>query len=141
MAHKISILIGLFLMSAEMWALGIPQWVKHLPSANNNTYYYRTTKAEGMAYEEAYAKAFSMAILESQWKLGVKVNKSNDSKSIEQTISSDVNVRTSGMNLPINKVCEYEQTSPTGGVILYILWQVASDAQTDPQFENFLNCE
>ena len=109
------------------WALGEPSWVKHLPKPNNDTYYYRVTKAEGKTYEEAYTKAFSMAILESQWKLGVKVNKSDNVQTIEETITSDLSLRSSNMNLPLNKVCEYEKASSniSNGVVLYILWQVA----------------
>ena len=109
-------------MPAFGWALGMPEWVTHLPQPGNNTYYYRVTKAEGSTYEQAYVKAFSTAILESQWKLGVKVSKSDDQKTIEQTLQQNLNLQSSAMNLPINKVCEYEQASPNGGIILYCLW-------------------
>lgn len=125
------------------WALGEPSWVKHLPKPNNDTYYYRVTKAEGRSYEEAYTKAFSMAILESQWKLGVKVNKSDNVQTIEETITSDLSLRSSNMNLPLNKVCEYEKASSniSNGVVLYILWQVARYGNVKVEFEEYLNCE
>ena len=125
------------------WALGEPSWVKHLPKPNNDTYYYRVTKAEGKTYEEAYTKAFSMAILESQWKLGVKVNKSDNVQTIEETIASDLSLRSSNMNLPLNKVCEYEKASSniSNGVVLYILWQVARYGNVKVEFEEYLNCE
>ena len=139
--RKLVIVIGLFLMPAFVWALGIPNWVKHMPSSGNDTYYYRVTKAEGKTYEEAYKKAFSMAILESQWKLGVKVSKSDDAKSIEKTLEQDLNLRTTAMNLPMNKVCEYEQASPNGGIILYCLWQVACYGNAKAEFDNYLDCE
>ena len=130
-----------FLMPAFGWALGMPKWVKHLPKADNETYYYRVTKAEGKDYEDAYKKAFSMAILESQWKLGVKVTKSDDVKTIEQTLQQDLNLRTTAMNLPMNKVCEYEQAGSEGGIVLYCLWQVACYGNVKAEFENFLDCE
>lgn len=139
--YKLILVISLFLMPAFGWALGMPKWVKHLPQAGNDTYYYRITKAEGTNYEEAYKKAFSMAILESQWKIGVKVSKSDDAKTIEQTLQQDLNLRTSAMNLPMNKVCEYEQASPNGGIILYCLWQVACYGNVKAEFENYLDCE
>ena len=125
------------------WALGEPSWVKHLPKPNNDTYYYRVTKAEGKTYEEAYTKAFSMAILESQWKLGVKVNKSDNVQTIEETITSDLSLRSSNMNLPLNKVCEYEKASSniSNCVVLYILWQVARYGNVKVEFEEYLNCE
>lgn len=129
------------LMPAFGWALGMPKWVKHLPQASNDTYYYRVTKAEGHSYEEAYTKAFSMAILESQWKLGVKVTKTDDVQTIEQTISSDLNLKGNNMILPMNKVCEYEVASPNGGTILYCLWQVACYGNVKANFEPFLDCE
>ena len=131
------------LSPAFAWALGEPSWVKHVPKPNNDTYYYRVTKAEGQTYEEAYTKAFSMAILESQWKLGVKVNNSDNLQPIEETLTSDLNLRNSGMNLPINKVCEYEKASPniSNGVVLYILWQVARYGNVEVEFEEYLNCE
>lgn len=130
-----------FLMPIQLWALGMPQWVNHLPKATNDTYYYRITKAEAQTYEEAYVRAFSMAILESQWKMGVKVSKGSDYQSIENTVKNDLNVQTQGMNLPMNKVCEYEKTSPTGGVILYVLWQVACYGNQKTFFEDYLDCE
>ena len=138
-----SILLSLltFLMPTFGWALGMPKWVKHLPQAGNATYYYRVTKADAQTYEAAYIKAFSMAILESQWKLGVKVSKTDDIQTIEQTVTSDLNLKSSNMNLPMNKVCEYEQASPNGGVILYCLWQVASYGNVKAEFENYLDCE
>lgn len=138
-----SILLSLltFLMPTFGWALGMPKWVKHLPQAGNATYYYRVTKADAKTYEAAYIKAFSMAILESQWKLGVKVSKTDDIQTIEQTVTSDLNLKSSNMNLPMNKVCEYEQASPSGGVILYCLWQVASYGNVKAEFENYLDCE
>ena len=125
------------------WALGEPSWVKHLPKPNNDTYYYRVTKAEGKTYEQAYTKPFSMAILESQWKLGVKVNKSDNVQTIEETIASDLSLRSSNMNLPLNKVCEYEKASSniSNGVVLYILWQVARYGNVKVEFEEYLNCE
>lgn len=129
------------LMPAFGWALGMPKWVKHLPGAGNGTYYYRVTKAEGKDYEQAYVKAFSMAILESQWKLGVKVSKTDDAQTIEQSLQQELTLKSSNMNLPMNKVCEYEQASPNGGVILYCLWQVATYGNVKAEFENYLDCE
>ena len=127
----------------------VHQWVgvrnallgKKIPQAGNETYYYRVTKAEGKEYDDAYIKAFSMAILESQWKIGVKVSKENDAKTIEQSLKQDLTLQTTTINLPINKVCEYEQASPNGGIILYCLWQVASYGNVKAEFESYLNCE
>lgn len=144
MKHHFLIAFMIALLSPSfVWALGEPSWVKHLPKPNNDTYYYRVTKAEGATYEEAYTKAFSMAILESQWKIGVKVNKSENTQTIEETITSDLNLRGSNMNLPLNKVCEYEKASPniSNGVVLYCLWQVACYGNVRVEFDEYLDCE
>lgn len=141
MFRRILICCILFLTSICGWALGTPSWVKRIPHSSNESYYYRVTKAEGGTYEEAYTKAFSMAILESQWKLGVKVSKQDNAKTIEESLNQDLTLKSSTMNLPMNKVCEYEQASPNGGIILYCLWQVASYGNVKPNFENYLDCE
>lgn len=144
MKIRIVIITIMVLLSPTIaWAIGEPVWLKHLPKPNNDTYYYRVTKAEGHTYEEAYTKAFSMAILESQWKIGVKVNKSDNLQTIEETITSDLNLKSSNMNLPLNKVCEYEKASPNiaNGVVLYILWQVARYGNVKTEFEDYLDCE
>lgn len=144
MKIRIVIITIMVLLSPTIaWAIGEPVWLKHLPKPNNDTYYYRVTKAEGHTYEEAYTKAFSMAILESQWKIGVKVNKSSNLQTIEETITSDLNLQSSNMILPLNKVCEYEKASPNiaNGVVLYILWQVARYGNVKTEFEDYLDCE
>ena len=58
-SKKLLITILVFLMPAYGWALGIPKWVKHLPKAGNDTYYYRVTKAEGSTYDDSYVTALS----------------------------------------------------------------------------------
>lgn len=144
MKIRIVIITIMVLLSPTIaWAIGEPVWLKHLPKPNNDTYYYRVTKAEGHTYEEAYTKAFSMAILESQWKIGVKVNKLDNLQTIEETITSDLNLQSSNMILPLNKVCEYEKASPNiaNGVVLYILWQVARYGNVKTEFEDYLDCE
>lgn len=144
MKIRIVIITIMVLLSPTItWAIGEPVWLKHLPKPNNDTYYYRVTKTEGQTYEEAYTKAFSMAILESQWKIGVKVNKSSNLQTIEETITSDLNLQSSNMILPLNKVCEYEKASPNiaNGVVLYILWQVARYGNVKTEFEDYLDCE
>lgn len=144
MKIRIVIITIMVLLSPTIaWAIGEPVWLKHLPKPNNDTYYYRVTKAEGQTYEEAYTKAFSMAILESQWKIGVKVNKSDNLQTIEETITSDLNLQSSNMILPLNKVCEYEKASPNiaNGVVLYILWQVARYGNVKTEFEDYSDCE
>lgn len=120
-----------------------PYWVKNIPTPKSGNFYYRVTIAEGKTYKDAYAEAFTMAIYESYSKLvgiGVKINSDEETikDGVMQAISSDVGY----MQLPINKVCEYEEKMRTSSKIrLYVLWQVANSALIDPQFEFFNKCE
>lgn len=134
------ILLCTLLSAGKLLAIGVPYWVGQLPKSQNKTYYYRVTKAEGKTYEEAYTKAFSMAILESSWKLGVIVDPTATEQTIEQTITSSLNIQNDVLVLPLNKVCEYEMK--TGNKItLYVLWQVARYGNVEPRFEDFTECE
>ncbi|MBQ0081812.1 MAG: hypothetical protein KBT41_00805 [bacterium] len=100
------------------------------------------TIGEGENYDKAYAKAFARAIMESSWKLGVEVKTTDDLQTIENNITSNVEVVSSRMTLPMNKVCEYiEPLSGRMGVRIYILWQVARQGNIAPDFDEFLNCE
>lgn len=106
-----------------------PSWTTQLPSSIGKPFYYRTTSAEGANYDEAYSKAFAKAIEESAWKMGVAV------KDGTQIVGQS-------MRIPMNKVCEYEEKL-TGrvGVRVYLLWQVARNGISDPDFEEFNNCK
>lgn len=134
-------LFCLFCLSG-LHAQGIaPYWILKPPVSESDYYYYRVTSAEGKTYNDAYAKAFSMAILESQWKLGVKVQKSDDLDSLENNIIRSINVESVNMKLPLNKVCEYsEPLNTSNGIRLFILWQVARYGNVEPRFEDFNKC-
>ena len=117
-----------------------PQWITQKPSEAEN-YYYRVTMSEAKTYKDAYAEAFAMAILESSWRLGVAVSKTNDFNAIKDDVMDNIEVKSMNMKLPMNKVCEYEEKSTTSSNIrLYILWQVAKYGNKDPKFEEFNNC-
>lgn len=130
----------LVLLIQSIYAL--PAWINRVPSSNSETFYYRVTQAEGKDYNEAYTKAFAMAVLESQWKLGVRVHKNDNFEEIQNNISNSINVEIKNMNLPINKVCEYEKNMGSSNKIrLYVLWQVARYGNEEPNFEEFTNCD
>ncbi len=137
------IVAGLFAMHVVYAQIATtPYWVTKVPKSDTENYYYRVTTAEGKTYNEAYTKAFSFAILESQWKLGVKVKKTGDVNQIEQGLTQSINVQSQNMNLPLNKVCEYiEPLYTSKGVRLYVLWQVARYGNVDPKFKDFTECE
>lgn len=120
-----------------------PSWTRHLPIPKSGNFYYRVTIAEGRNYKDAYAEAFAMAVYESYSKLsGIAVNIGSDQKSIKEGVVTAISSDPGQMRLPINKVCEYQERSITsGGIRLYVLWQVANNALDDPKFENFNKCD
>lgn len=129
-------------LSLHAQAIATPYWITKPPLSKSDDYYYRVTSAEGKTYNDAYVKAFSMAILESQWKLGVKVQKVNNIDTIEQDITKSINVESVNMKLPLNKVCEYvEPLYTSNGIRIYILWQVARYGNVDPKFDDFNDCD
>lgn len=124
----------------------MPQWVTNIPSANpTNHYYYRVTIGEGATYDKAYANAFAKAVMEAKWKLGVRVDVSDDMSALEQNITSAINVQNQSMEIPMNKVCdyweEYYPSSSKKNIRLYVLWQIASDGRVYPKFEEYTNCQ
>lgn len=124
----------------------MPQWVSQLPTSNpQKHFYYRVTIGEGATYDKAYANAFAKAIMEAKWKLGVRVNMSDDMAALEGQVSDAVNVQEQYMEIPINKVCDYwEEFRPvasTKQIRLYVLWQIADDGRFEPRFEDFTNCQ
>ena len=119
----------------------MPYWVNSLPKPENGTYYFRVTHAEELTYEKAYVKAFSMAILESSWKMGLPVDAKNDIATIEKGVDDNLSIRSHQSNIALNKVCEYQYRSEsTNKIVLYVLWQVAAAGNIEPQFEEFNKC-
>ena len=117
-----------------------PDWITRIPkpSEKNKTIYYRVTIGEGVDYNKAYANAFAKAILESSWKLGLKVSNENDINTIERSVYNDIVIEPNEMNLPMNKVCEYQENlQTTTGYRLYILWQIATAGNIIPVFEDY----
>ncbi len=140
----VALLCTLLLVNAQPGRM-MPYWVTQLPNANaNKHYYYRVTMGEASTYDKAYASAFAKAIMEAKWKLGVNVRFSDDVKALENTITEGVNVNQESVNIPMNKVCDYWEINhtPKGDLIrLYVLWQVAQDGITPPNFEDFTKCQ
>lgn len=140
---NLSLLLLVWALFSSAQTNSRPYWITQLPSTGNNSnYYYRVTQGDGVDYDKAYAKAFARAILESSWKLGVEVSKTNDLQSIEKGITENVKVADMRMKLPMNKVCEYtEKLEERRGVRVFMLWQVAKYGNVLPNFEEFTKCD
>ena len=127
-----------------VWAFAsaqtMPNWIKHRPLAENNSFYYRVTIGEGTTYNLAYSNAFAKAILESSWKLGVQVTTTDDIETIKNDIHDNITIGKVDSNIPINKVCEYLEKISTTKFRLYCLWQIGMPGKP-VFFEEFGNCE
>lgn len=125
--------------------LTLPYWVKNPPKDSiSKHYYYRVTMAEEPTYEKAYANAFAKAAMEAKWRLGVRINFSDDIQALENSVTEGVNVSEKSINIPINKVCDYwevEHSMKGDYVRLYVLWQVAKYGNQDPNFEEYTKCQ
>lgn len=125
-------------------AQSMPKWVTNKPASNNITYYYRVTIGEGINYDKAYSSAFAKAIIESSWKIGVKVKSEDDINTIENGIYENITIPENQKKLAMNKVCEYRESFNDSGktyIRLYILWQVAATGNTTPIFDDFSDCD
>lgn len=135
------VLIGVSIVAFAQIDRDMPQWVTNLPSSNpQKHFYYRVTMGEGLSYDKAYANAFAKAIMEAKWKLGVRVNMSDDIAALEGQVSSAIDVQDQNMTIPINKVCDWWEVTTRGLYRLYVLWQIADDGRYEPRFEDFTNC-
>lgn len=131
-------MVGSFFVEAQETP---PYWVTNLPKPENETYYFRVTHADDMTYEKAYVRAFSMAILESSWKMGLPVDAKDDIATIEQGVENNLSIRSHQSNIAINKVCEWQTKSVTSNKVkLYVLWQVAASGNIEPKFDDFSKC-
>jgi len=128
------LLLSLMGMVAE--AQTVPAWV-YSPPSRSETYYYRVSQGIGQTEEEAEARAFATAIMESAFAIGVPV----DIKQLERMDRDSMLVTASRyVKIPINKVCSYTETLITRrGYRVYVLCQVANDARVVPLFKSF-NC-
>ena len=119
-----------------------PYWVNQLPKPENGTYYFRVIHAEELTYEKAYVQAFSMAILESSWKMGLPVDAKNDLATIVQGVENNISIRSHQSHIAINKVCEWQTKNITSNkIVLYVLWQVASSGNIEADFGYFEKCK
>ncbi len=134
----------LLLLSANAVAQhGVPEpkWVRHLPVASSETFYYRVTFSKGRTYDQAYTRAFAKAIYENACKRGITVDVNMSMEEIEQDVEKQINVDQRSMKLFLNKACEYLEEDASGMVCLYVLWQIGQNGKKDPDFVPYNACD
>lgn len=125
-------LLALFSANAQT----VPTWLTQLPP-RTNTYYYRVAQGTGLTEEAAQKQAFAAAIMESAFAVGVPI----DLKKLEAMKGDNLLQEAARyVRIPINKVCQYTEHLVTRrGYKVYVLCQVANNAQVLPSFKSF-NC-
>ena len=118
-----------------------PKWVRRTPISKSDQYYFRVTYGEGKDYDAAYIKAFAKAIYENSCKQGIYVDMASSKDDIERDITTKINVDERSMWLFINKVCEFYEVDASGGIHMYILWQIGNNGKIKPVFEPFDECD
>ena len=111
-----------------------PDWCYQLPVPENATYVYTREQGEGATKQEALNKAFCQVLETTAQRLGQTVNTAEIHNAVQN--STDYNVVSRAMKIPVNKVCDFYQQDPkTHRWTVYILCQVADKGYITPEFE------
>ena len=111
-----------------------PDWCYQLPIAENATYVYASEQGEGATKQEALNKAFCQVLESTAQRLGQTVNTAEIHNAVQN--STDYNVVSRAMKIPVKKVCDFYQQDPkTRRWTAYILCQVADKGYITPEFE------
>jgi hypothetical protein len=114
-----------------------PAWVDEIPP-KTETYYYRVAQATAATEDKAYTKAVINAICASAFAVDFPVDMQLLLKMQED---SALVALSQFVNIPINVACQHtEKQISAAGYKVYVLCQVASDANVRPRYNTF-NCK
>ena len=131
-------IISLFLLFTFLSTKGQPYWINEPPVAENSTFCYRIAWGEGETKEEAWMAAISHVLYETALSLGLAVSIDEINRTIREKDLLEIEEQ---MNIPINKVCEYNEPLITKtGYRVYVLCQVAKQGNIKPEFVSFKYC-
>lgn len=134
-AKLICACIALAAGAAQSYAIR-PAWIDETPP-KKQTYYYRVAQATAETEDKAYTKALISAICTSAFAADFPV----DMQQLLRMQEDSVLVALSQfVNIPLNVVCRHAEKQVTAaGYKVYILCQVASNANVSPKYSTF-NC-
>lgn len=115
-----------------------PAWTNKPPKAGNSTYVYVVQHAGGKTPAEARNNALAEVYRQAIMRIGVAVDWTEISNSL-QNETVDWGAISAKYKLPVNKICEYIETS-TNGYVMFVLCQVARSGNVYPEFEEFRGC-
>ncbi|MBR1785044.1 MAG: hypothetical protein IJ760_06375 [Bacteroidales bacterium] len=115
-----------------------PQWVFEPPQPGNSTYIYLCEQGIGTVQQEAYNVAMARVFQSTANRIGQPF----DSERLESALRNGTppEVISRVYNIPVNKVCEYTETLPSGSCRVYLLCQVAVAGNIAPQWDEFSHC-
>ncbi|MBR1769525.1 MAG: hypothetical protein IJ748_03615 [Bacteroidales bacterium] len=116
-----------------------PDWIYHLPKAENNTYLY--VKESATSYSESDAR--NVALQKIFQSTAMRIGQPFDSEKVFSDIQQGkgIEVISNTYNIPIYKVCEYSYMMRDGRYKVYILCQIAKSGNIRVDFTHFNNCE
>jgi hypothetical protein len=114
-----------------------PAWVDETP-LKTATYYYRVAQATAATEDKAYTKALINAVCASAFAADFPVDMM---KVLKTQDDSTLVALSQYVNIPMNVVCQYaEKQISSMSYKVYILCQVASNANVTPKYNTF-NCK
>lgn len=137
MKNRVLLLLLIILLPETISGqLGVskPAWVSQKPIAPPRSYfYYNVSMGEGNNLDKAYENALKNVVKDVWLKNGGRITTEDGTNSITLEDFS--------MKLPINPVCRYwlQLYSPSR-IRMYVLWQIADDANVYPKWEDFNQC-
>lgn len=138
MKKQIVLTFALTIIGVISFAQEKPGWIYNKPTPANNTYLYDTEWGMASTAKEAENEAFSKVFRFAAMQVGQPFESVEINKALQNGLDYSVIARQ--YNIPINKVCEYNERDGVGYKV-YILCQVAKDARVSPQWSNFSGCD
>ncbi|MBO7143772.1 MAG: hypothetical protein J6W13_02990 [Salinivirgaceae bacterium] len=124
--RKILLSALLIVVAVAASAQNKPQWIYKLPKAKNNTYRFVMEAAVANSENEARTQSIARVFQQTGNRLGQPVNTADINNAVQR--GDNFAVLSSTFNIPTNKVCEWTERLPNGTYRVYVLCQVAENA-------------
>ena len=134
---KLLFLLLLVVSHTVICAQEVPRWVIKKPRPANDTYLYVIERGVGVTEMEARNRAMGLVYRNTIERLSLAIELTSINDAIAK--GSNYGDTSEGINVPINKVCEYIQQE-NNQYAVYVLCQVALNAQIPTLFTDFNQC-
>ncbi|MBQ7279480.1 MAG: hypothetical protein IJR13_01980 [Bacteroidales bacterium] len=138
MKQILSIALLVFTITLTIHAEERPGWVTKMPKAGNSSYMYVVERATGLTYQAALNSAIARVFQTTMMRIGTQVRWDEVNAALQN--GDDWGRVAVEYNIPINKVCDYMESSRGGGYIVWVLCQVAKSGNMPANFDEFNAC-